>query len=125
RDEERAHAAMALLEQDLVLLLEGFHAADPAAHEHTEALGVLYRQRESRGLERFVRGRDRELDEAIHPLRILAFDHALRREVLHLAGETRLERGCVEACDGCGSRLPVDEIPPRRLEIVPERRDHA
>ena len=43
-------------------------------------------------LERFVRGDDRELDEAIHPLRILAVEHALRRELLHLACEPRFVR---------------------------------
>jgi hypothetical protein len=73
------------------------------------------------GLQRLVRGDDRKLDEAIHPLRVLAVEHAFRRERLHLAGEARLVRGRIEARDGCGSRLPVDQVSPSRLEIVPER----
>ena len=61
-----------------VLRLERFHAADARPDDDADAVAIGTRSRSSPDvLQRLVRRHDRELDEAIHPLRVLAVEHAL------------------------------------------------
>jgi hypothetical protein len=121
RDEERTDTTVTLLEQCGVLLLEGLHATDAAADDDADPLGVGTLVREPGRSERLMRGDDRELDEAVHPLRLLAVEHTLEREVLHLTGEPRLVIGRVESRDGSGSGLAFDQGLPAGLDVVPDR----
>ena len=95
-----AHPSRAALEHGAVLRLEGLHATDARAEDHSHALEILRVEVEAGLADRLVTGRDRVLDEAVHPLRVLAVDDSLGGEALHLACEMRLQARRVEPRDG-------------------------
>src|SRR6185503_12225516 len=57
-----------------------------------------------------------------HPLRFLAVQDAVEREVFHFTRESRLVVGRVKACDGPSTRLPFEQVAPTVLDVVPDRR---
>src|SRR5205085_7611778 len=79
--------------------------------------------RDARILLGLARARQDHLREPVHPPRTLAVDPRGRIEVLELAGEVDAVVGVVEGGDLGGAGLPVHERLPRRLDVVPERRD--
>ena len=77
--------------------------------------------REPGVLHREVRGRHRELDEAVHLLDVLLLHPAQRVEALHLAGEAGGVLGGVEEGDGAGARPAGQEALPGLLGADAER----
>src|SRR5207248_834667 len=100
-------------------------AADAAADDDAGPPGIGNTVPEPGRLQRLTRGHDRELDEAIHALRVLAVDAAVRREVLHFAREARLVIGRVEPRDGPCPGLAVDQVLPADLDVVADGRDDS
>src|SRR4030095_7183335 len=66
-----------------------------------------------------------ELRETVHAPRLLTIDVLRRVEVLDLAREVHEVVARVELRDRPGPGLACDEVLPRRLDIVPERRHRA
>ena len=125
RDEERADPPWPLLDQVRVLILERLHAADARTQDDPDTLAIDRIQIEPRAADRLGGGHDRELDEAIHALRILAVEHPLGREILDLAGEARAVPGGVESRDRAGARTAGDQPTPELFPVVAERRDNS
>src|SRR5262249_42724052 len=125
RDEEWAHPAGTLLEERRVLLLERLHASDARADDDAASVAIDGFEIQSRRPDGLVGGHDRVLDEAIHPLRLLAVHDSLGREALDLAGEASLERGGIEPRDRAGPGLALQQVIPEFLQGVPDGRDHA
>ena len=125
RDEEGAHLARAAVHQLGVLALDGREPADAAADEHAHLVRVPGADREAGILHREVRGRHRELDEAVHLLDFLLLDPPERVEPLHLAREVRRVLGRVEEGDGAGPRAAFAQARPRLLGADAEGRDEA
>src|SRR5258705_7309023 len=106
-----------------MLRFEGLHAADSGADEHTGPVAVHGIEIEAGVTNGLRAGNDRELDEAIHALGVLAVDDSLGREVLHFTRESRVVLRRIEARDGLGTRPTFEERLPEHRYVVPERRN--
>src|SRR5205807_4487859 len=74
---------------------------------------------------RLARGRHDDLREAVHPPRLLPVDPVARVEILELAREVDGVVGVVETGDLTRAGFAREQVRPRRIDVVADRRDSA
>ncbi len=87
RNKKRRNLARSAFEQCGVFAFDNVEPADAGPDVHAHALVVFWRDLQARHLERFIRGGNRQVDEASHLLDFFFFDEVQRIEVLDLGGD--------------------------------------
>ena len=120
RDEERADARRALLQEHLAVFLHGRQAADARCRDDRAPLRV--RGELARVGER-VRGRaEAQLRDPVLPAQVFRIEVRLRSVIADLAREAHRDLAGVEARDRSRGRTPDVQRLPERREIVAGRR---
>ena len=125
RDEQRRNAGRAALVQAVVLLDEGVHAADAAAHIHAEALGID-RAQNAAVLHGLLGGSHGILRKEVHAA-LGGHVHAEIRSVkiLDLGRDLDLEIRGIEFGDGADAADAALEAVPEGGQAVADGRNHA
>ena len=87
--------------------------ADADADNHADAVGVLFGDFQFRMAQRFFRGDDGELGEAIHALGLAFIDGVERREIADLAGEFDRVLGRINQRDRLDAASSLDDARPK------------
>ena len=104
-------------------LFDHRQTADAGTDHHADTLGILVGDFEAAVLHRLDACSHAVMDERIHVARFLAGDVVLDIEALHLAGETRGERRCIELRDIGNTRLAGDQSGPGVGNSIANRRN--
>src|SRR5208282_2964694 len=76
--------------------------------------------------QRVMRGKNTELGEPVGMPDVLRrWEGGRGIEIFHLAGNLRVERRRVERADAVNAALPGDEVVPKDVGLVSQRRDHT
>ena len=121
--ERRVDRAWSLGEERVIVPLPVRHAAEGGAHHRAHPIGVLPGEVEPGVGEGHPGGRDGELGIPVQPARPPLLDVIGGHEVLHLAGDARLERGRVEPRDAADRRRASPESVPQPVDSQPDRGD--
>lgn len=129
RNQERRDAARAAFEQHPVLVAHGRKAADPARHDHADAVRIDFAApqvfRQPGGRHGFVGGGDRILAEEVETLRVLRIHVSAEIEILDLPGDLRPVFRGVEPGDLPDPAPAVDQSVPEIRNVVADARNHA
>jgi hypothetical protein len=119
-DEERVEAwrTITLSEVD-AFVLEGLQPTDATAPDSPDAFTVHFVQHQAAVLDGLIGAHHGELGVGVHLPRLLPVDEILGVEPLHLAGETRLELGGIEAVMGAAPLRPLTRPSQYSLRVFP------
>ncbi len=126
RDGEGGNARGTFGEQDGVLILQSFQAADAAAHDRAEAGAVDFLHIHAAVGHRHFRRRHGQLRKTVRSpgvLRIL--EKIFWLEVANFAADLAIVVRGIEGLDPLNAADAVFEIAPKSLDIVADRRDRA
>jgi hypothetical protein len=125
RNEEGRNLARTARQIVVVRILDHRQATDAGADVDADALGIGLRRVEPGVAQRLDAGRHAEMDEGIHPARFLRGQVGGDVEVLHFAGNLRLERRGIELRDAADPALSGKQVVPGFGNAIPNRRDKS
>ena len=104
----------------------GGQAADAGADDDADFVAIFPVKHEAGIKQRVMRGENAELGEPV------GMPDFLRRrkggcgiEIFHLAGDLRFKRRRIERADAVNAALPGDDVVPKDVGLVSQRRDHT
>ena len=122
RNGEGGDAGWATLDEDAGLVLDGLHAADARADDHTEAFGIDLRDVDTRVLNGETRSGDCVLRVAVVTLGFLSVHELGRIKIADFCTDLGRKVRGVEARDTRNSGTTLDEGVPEGRVIVTEGR---
>src|ERR1700736_332940 len=124
RNGKSGHALRPFVHQDAELVFERFQSADAAADDHAEAIAVHLLQVEAAVLDRHLSRGHSQLNETIGAPDVFGvLKEILRIEVAHFTAAFAIVVRGVEGLDPAEAALALNEIFPKRLEIVADGGD--
>ena len=125
RNEKGIELGSPLLVQEIFtyLVFKCLDATDTGRKNHSDAIQVLLLQVEAGIAHRILGCLDGQLRIAVILPYLLAVEMISRVEILHLAGELRLEKGCIEMSNRPGAALTCEGVLPSGLNVVSQGSD--
>ena len=125
RNEKGRNAARSVFQQGLVLALDHFESADPAADVDADFLGDFRRHLQAGILQGEIRRRNGELDETPHLLDFFLLDITARIETFDLSCDPAGKGRCVKRRNTRDAALGSKNGSPRQFGSNPQRRQQS
>src|SRR6266404_4763676 len=126
RNGESGDALRPFVHQHAKLVFERFQSADAAADNHAEAVPIHFLEVEPAVLNRHLRSGHRQLNETIRAPDVFdVVEKVFWIEVAYFTADFAIVVGGVEGLNPADAAFAFNEIFPKRLEIVADRRDNA